>query len=310
MEAAPSGESTARRAGRAHPGDAGRHQPGRRHLRRLDHVADGRRRRHRRAHLGRGAGRDRLGHRHGLPAARPCRRRGLRLYGDGAGRPDLRHLPCRDLGAARRPPAAHEGDLGRVQVRGAGRARQADADPRRLRRASPVDRPAVASPGWTSAARPSSQKRRRPMPDANPAACPRRARPSMPSSSAPASPACTCCTGCAALGLTARVFEPASGVGGTWYWNRYPGARCDVESMQYSYRFSDELQQEWDWTRALRRPAGDPALRQPRRRPLRPAPRHPASTPASTRARISTRPPTAGRVAHRHAASASRRATA
>src|SRR6185436_375441 len=50
------------------------------------------------------------------------------------------------------------------------------------------------------------------------------------------------------LGLTARVFEAGSGVGGTWYWNRYPGARCDVESMQYSYQFSDELQQEWEWT--------------------------------------------------------------
>src|ERR1700743_3079528 len=37
-------------------------------------------------------------------------------------------------------------------------------------------------------------------------------------------------------------------VGGTWYWNRYPGARCDVESMQYSYSFSEELQQEWDWS--------------------------------------------------------------
>jgi cyclohexanone monooxygenase len=49
------------------------------------------------------------------------------------------------------------------------------------------------------------------------------------------------------LGLTARVFEQGDGVGGTWYWNRYPGARCDVESMQYSYSFSDELQQEWDW---------------------------------------------------------------
>ncbi|HEY0420665.1 MAG TPA: NAD(P)/FAD-dependent oxidoreductase, partial [Acetobacteraceae bacterium] len=49
-------------------------------------------------------------------------------------------------------------------------------------------------------------------------------------------------------GLTARVFEAGSDVGGTWYWNRYPGARCDVESMQYSYSFSDELQQEWQWT--------------------------------------------------------------
>jgi len=50
------------------------------------------------------------------------------------------------------------------------------------------------------------------------------------------------------LGLTARVYEAGQGVGGTWYWNRYPGARCDVESMDYSYSFSDELQQEWRWT--------------------------------------------------------------
>ena len=50
------------------------------------------------------------------------------------------------------------------------------------------------------------------------------------------------------LGLTVRVYEQGTGVGGTWYWNRYPGARCDVESMQYSYSFSDELQQEWDWS--------------------------------------------------------------
>ena len=49
------------------------------------------------------------------------------------------------------------------------------------------------------------------------------------------------------LGLSARVLEAADGVGGTWYWNRYPGARCDVESMQYSYSFSEELQQEWHW---------------------------------------------------------------
>jgi cyclohexanone monooxygenase len=50
------------------------------------------------------------------------------------------------------------------------------------------------------------------------------------------------------IGLTVRVYEQGSGVGGTWYWNRYPGARCDVESMQYSYSFSDELQQQWDWS--------------------------------------------------------------
>ena len=50
------------------------------------------------------------------------------------------------------------------------------------------------------------------------------------------------------LGLKARVYESGGGVGGTWYWNRYPGARCDVESMQYSYQFSEELQQEWQWS--------------------------------------------------------------
>jgi cyclohexanone monooxygenase len=49
------------------------------------------------------------------------------------------------------------------------------------------------------------------------------------------------------LGLTVRCFEAGGGVGGTWYWNRYPGCRCDVESMEYSYSFSDELQQEWHW---------------------------------------------------------------
>jgi len=50
------------------------------------------------------------------------------------------------------------------------------------------------------------------------------------------------------LGVSARIIESAGGVGGTWYWNRYPGARCDVESMQYSYQFSDDLQQEWEWS--------------------------------------------------------------
>ena len=49
-------------------------------------------------------------------------------------------------------------------------------------------------------------------------------------------------------GHRVRVFEAGSGVGGTWFWNRYPGARCDVESMDYSYSFSEELQQEWCWT--------------------------------------------------------------
>ncbi len=50
------------------------------------------------------------------------------------------------------------------------------------------------------------------------------------------------------LGRSVRVFERGSGVGGTWFWNRYPGARCDVESMDYSYSFSAELEQEWVWS--------------------------------------------------------------
>jgi cation diffusion facilitator CzcD-associated flavoprotein CzcO len=49
-------------------------------------------------------------------------------------------------------------------------------------------------------------------------------------------------------GLAVHVFEAGDGVGGTWYWNRYPGARCDIESMEYSYGFDEELQQEWEWT--------------------------------------------------------------
>src|SRR5215831_12014659 len=49
------------------------------------------------------------------------------------------------------------------------------------------------------------------------------------------------------LGLKVRVFDDGGGVGGTWYWNRYPGARFDSESYTYGYSFSDELLQEWDW---------------------------------------------------------------
>ena len=50
------------------------------------------------------------------------------------------------------------------------------------------------------------------------------------------------------LGFSVRIYEAASGVGGTWFWNRYPGARCDVESLEYSYSFSQELEAEWQWT--------------------------------------------------------------
>ncbi|WP_324749216.1 NAD(P)/FAD-dependent oxidoreductase [Sphingomonas sp. LY54] len=60
------------------------------------------------------------------------------------------------------------------------------------------------------------------------------------------------------LGYRCRVLEAGSGVGGVWYWNRYPGARCDVESVDYSYGFSEELQQEWTWTE---RYASQPEIR-------------------------------------------------
>jgi len=49
------------------------------------------------------------------------------------------------------------------------------------------------------------------------------------------------------LGFSARVFESADDVGGTWYWNRYPGARCDIQSIDYSYSFDSELESEWQW---------------------------------------------------------------
>jgi cyclohexanone monooxygenase len=50
------------------------------------------------------------------------------------------------------------------------------------------------------------------------------------------------------LGLSARVFEAGSDLGGTWFWNRYPGARCDIESVEYSYSFDPDLEQEWQWS--------------------------------------------------------------
>lgn len=50
------------------------------------------------------------------------------------------------------------------------------------------------------------------------------------------------------LGFTVRAFEAGEAIGGTWYWNRYPGARCDVPSLEYSYSFSPELEQEWEWS--------------------------------------------------------------
>ena len=49
-------------------------------------------------------------------------------------------------------------------------------------------------------------------------------------------------------GYWVKCFEAGTGPGGTWYWNRYPGARCDIHSLGYSYAFSPELEQEWEWS--------------------------------------------------------------
>ncbi len=73
-------------------------------------------------------------------------------------------------------------------------------------------------------------------------------RASMSWSSAPGSRGFICYYKLRGLGLAVKVFEQGGDVGGTWYWNRYPGARCDVESMQYSFSFDNKLQQEWDWS--------------------------------------------------------------
>ncbi len=58
-------------------------------------------------------------------------------------------------------------------------------------------------------------------------------------------------------GLSVKVFEAGDDIGGTWYWNKYPGARCDVESMDYSYSFDPDLEQEWEWTEKY---AGQPEI--------------------------------------------------
>lgn len=50
------------------------------------------------------------------------------------------------------------------------------------------------------------------------------------------------------IGVTAIALEAASDVGGTWYWNRYPGARCDIQSLDYQYTFDPDLRREWQWS--------------------------------------------------------------
>ena len=90
------------------------------------------------------------------------------------------------------------------------------------------------------------------------------------------------------LGLTVRAFEKGGGVGGTWYFNRYPGAKSDTEGFVYRYSFDKDLLQEWDWTTRYLDQPDILAYLQARRRPLRPAPRHPAEH-RGDRARSSTR---------------------
>ena len=75
-------------------------------------------------------------------------------------------------------------------------------------------------------------------------------------------------------GLSVRVFEAAPEVGGTWYYNRYPGARCDVESVDYCYSFSDELAAAVELDREVRDAGRDPALPELGRRQARPARRN------------------------------------
>ena len=76
-------------------------------------------------------------------------------------------------------------------------------------------------------------------------------------------------------GLTAVALEEAGDVGGTWYWNRYPGARCDIQTIDYTLHFRSGAREGVDLVGEVRGPARDPALSRLRRRPLRSAPRHP-----------------------------------
>jgi cation diffusion facilitator CzcD-associated flavoprotein CzcO len=81
------------------------------------------------------------------------------------------------------------------------------------------------------------------------------------------------------LGLRVRAFEAGAAVGGTWYWNRYPGARFDSESHTYGYSFSKELLNDWDWSERFAPQPETEALSQSCRRQVRPAPRHPVQQP-------------------------------
>jgi cation diffusion facilitator CzcD-associated flavoprotein CzcO len=81
------------------------------------------------------------------------------------------------------------------------------------------------------------------------------------------------------MGFSAVAFDEAGDVGGTWYWNRYPGARCDIPTTDYAYSFDPQLEKDWTWSEKVRHPAGDPRLPPARRRPLRPAAGRPVRHP-------------------------------
>ena len=102
----------------------------------------------------------------------------------------------------------------------------------------------------------------------------------MRSSSAPGSRACTSCY-CLRerAGLSVQVLEAAGDLGGTWYWNRYPGARCDSESHSYCYFFSKALYQDWEWTERYPGPAEILRYLHHVADALRPEARHPLRRP-------------------------------
>jgi phytoene dehydrogenase-like protein len=75
-------------------------------------------------------------------------------------------------------------------------------------------------------------------------------------------------------GFRVRCFEAGGDVGGTWYWNRYPGARFDSESWTYGFSFSEELLREWKWSEHFSGPTRKPEVLQPRRGQVRPAARY------------------------------------
>ncbi len=76
------------------------------------------------------------------------------------------------------------------------------------------------------------------------------------------------------LGFSARAYDTAGDVGGTWYWNRYPGARCDIPTTDYAFSFDPELEAEWTWTEKYATQPEILAYLRPRGRPLRPPSRH------------------------------------